>query len=83
MRKYVEGINQLIFGILTSLKNDKVAGWCYTIADNESFWSSMQEEIFKFYELSKPVVIKFFDDHGQQIATGLIALILAALKRRI
>jgi GTPase SAR1 family protein len=83
VRKEVEGINELIFGILTSLKNDKVVGWCYTIADNESFWSNMQEQIIKFYELSKPVVMKFLDEHGKEIATGLIPLILAAIKRKI
>jgi len=82
-RKEVEGINELIFGILTSLKDDKIAGWVYTVADNESFWSSMQEQIIKFFQLAQPVVKKFFDEHGKEIATGLIPIILAVLKRKL
>jgi hypothetical protein len=83
VRKEAEGINELIFGILTSLKNENVVGWCYTIADNESFWSKMQAQLIKFYELSQPVVSKFLDEHGKEIATGLITLILAVIKRKI
>jgi hypothetical protein len=83
VRKPVEGINELIFGILTSLKDDQVIGWCYTIADNQSFWETMQTKLIEFYELSQPVVKKFFDEHGKEIATGLIPIILAIIKRKI
>jgi GTPase SAR1 family protein len=83
VRKEVEGINELIFGILTSLKDENAVGWCYTIADNESFWENMKLQLMKFYELSQPVVSKFFDEHGKEIATGLIAIILAVIKRKL
>jgi hypothetical protein len=83
VRKDVEGINELIFGILTSLKDDKVAAWCYTIADNESFWSTMQARIIQFYEVAQQVVSKLLDEHGKEIATGLIGIILAAIKRKL
>lgn len=80
VRKDVEGINELIFGILTSLKEDKVVGWCYTIADNQSFWSMMEERLIQFYEFSQPIVKKFFEDHGKDIGNALLALILASIK---
>jgi hypothetical protein len=82
VRKEVEGINELIFGILTSLKDDKIVGWVYTIADNESFWSAMGEQVIKFFEIARPVVAKFLDEHGKEIAAALLPLILAAIKRK-
>jgi hypothetical protein len=83
VRKEVEGINELIFGILTSLKPDMVAGWCYTIADNQPFWEAMQVKVMNFFELAQPVVVKFFDEHGKDISTSLIPLILAVIKRKL
>ena len=83
VRKEVEGINELIFGILTSLKDDKVVGWCHTIADNESFWAVMRAKVIEFFELAQPAVTNFFDEHGKDIAKALIPLILAALKRKL
>ena len=83
IKKDIEGINELIFGILISLKDDRIAAWCYTIADNQSFWTTMQEQIIKFYHLSQPIISKFFDEHGKEIASSLIPLILAVIKRRL
>jgi GTPase SAR1 family protein len=82
IRKDVEGINELIFGILTSLKDDKIAGWVHTVVDNESFWSNMQEQLIKYFELSQPAVKKSFHDDGKKIATGLITLVLAVIKQK-
>ena len=84
VRKEVEGINELIFGILRSLKDDeKAVGWCYTIADNDSFWSMMQEKLIEFFHLAKPVVTRFFEDHGKEISAALLTLVLAAIRRRV
>ena len=82
VRKEVEGINELIFGILISLKDDKVAAWCYTVADNQSFWAVMRSKLVEFYNLAEPVVTKFLQEHGQDIAKSLIPLILAAMKHK-
>lgn len=81
--KDVEGINELIFGILTSLKDDKIVGWIYTVADNESFWTNMKEELTKFYEISKPFVTQLFEEHGKDITKGLITILLAVIKRKL
>ncbi|CAF1587814.1 unnamed protein product, partial [Didymodactylos carnosus] len=39
------GINELIYGILSSLKDVKLLGWLYTIAENETFWLLMKNRI--------------------------------------
>ncbi|CAF0928223.1 unnamed protein product [Rotaria sordida] len=81
VRKEVEGINELIFGILTSLKDDKIVGWCYTVADNQSFWVTMQSQLIKFFEISQQAVTKFFNERGKDIVESVIPLILSVLKR--
>ncbi|CAF3731140.1 unnamed protein product [Adineta steineri] len=35
------GINELIFGIMESLDNDKVVQWCMLAFENKPFWKSM------------------------------------------
>ncbi|CAF1449001.1 unnamed protein product [Adineta steineri] len=81
--KEAEGINELIFGILTSLKDDKIAAWCFTISDNQSFWITMQAKIIEFFKLAQPVAIKFWDEHGKDTTLSLIPLILTFIKRRL
>ena len=83
VRKEVEGINELIFGILISLKDEKAAGWCYTVAENQAFWTTMQSQLINFFEITKPVATKFMDDYGKDIAKALIPLILAFLKKKL
>ncbi|CAF1277247.1 unnamed protein product [Adineta ricciae] len=83
IRKDVEGINELIFGILISLKNDQAAAWCYTVAENQSFWVAMREQLMDFFEIAKPVVKEFYDEHGKEIIKSLIPIILIAIKRKL
>lgn len=81
VRKDVEGINELLFGILKSMKDEKIVGWCFTFAENEPFWTQMKEQLMQFFESAKPVVSKFIDDHGQEISTAILAMILASFKK--
>ncbi|UJR24465.1 hypothetical protein I4U23_005840 [Adineta vaga] len=83
IRKDVEGINELIFGILTSLKEEKVAAWCYTVVDNPSFWITMRTQLMEFFEIAKPVAKEFYDEYGKEIAKALLPLIIAMIKSRI
>jgi GTPase Era involved in 16S rRNA processing len=83
IRQEVEGINELIFGILTSLKDERTVGWIYTIADNESFWTNMQEQLIQFFNVAQPVVQQVLREHGKEIATTLLSLILAAIRQKL
>ena len=83
VRKEVEGINQLIFGILTSLKGEKVAAWCYTIADNQNFWETMKTKLAEAYEFVGPIASDFMKEHGHDIAKALIPIIIAFIKRKL
>jgi small GTP-binding protein len=78
-RKHVEGINELLFAITSSLKGDKLVAWCYTIADNQSFWSTMANHLSEFYQISRPIVEELVQKHGKDIAIALISLIINAI----
>jgi GTPase SAR1 family protein len=77
--KDVEGINELLFAITTSLKDDKLAAWCYTIADNQSFWSTMTDHLSVFYKVAQPILKEAVQKHGKDIAKYLIPWIISAI----
>ena len=82
VRREVEGIHELIFGILTSLKDERAVGWCYTIVDNEPFWIAMQEQLMRFYNIAQPAVGQFLRAHGKDIAKQLLPLIFAVITNK-
>ncbi|CAF0884472.1 unnamed protein product [Rotaria sordida] len=49
VEKPKSGIGTLLFGIMKSLNSDKLLGWCYTLMENDGFWSQMQTEIQDFF----------------------------------
>jgi len=79
VRKDAEGINELLFAITTSLKDDKLVAWCYTIADNQSFWSAMGKRLLEFIGTARPVVEEYLQEHRTDIAKTLIPIILSAI----
>ncbi|CAF3682559.1 unnamed protein product [Rotaria sordida] len=78
VRKGVEGINELIFGIITSLKDDKLVAWCYTIAENQLFWSTMRDQVVELFNIARPILEELLQKHGKDIARYLIPLIMKA-----
>jgi len=83
VRKEVEGINELLFAITTSLKDDKLAAWCFTIADNQSFWSTMSQQLLEFYGIIRPIVGEYLQENGPDIAKKLIPIILNFILKKI
>ncbi|CAF4900418.1 unnamed protein product [Rotaria sp. Silwood1] len=49
IEKPKSGIGTLFFGIMKSLNSDKLLGWCYTLMENDGFWSQMQTQIQDFF----------------------------------
>ncbi|CAF1009850.1 unnamed protein product [Adineta steineri] len=43
------GVNSMIHGIMKSLNEEQLLGWCYTLMDNEGFWSEMNTQIRDFF----------------------------------
>ncbi|CAF1300843.1 unnamed protein product [Adineta steineri] len=78
VEKGVEGINELLFGITSSLKGDKLIAWCHTIADNESFWSAMANQLAEVYKIARPIAEEVLQNHGKDIAKALIPFIIRA-----
>ena len=47
--KSKSGVVNLLYGIMRSLSDEKLMGWCYTLIENERFWSQMQTKIQDFF----------------------------------
>lgn len=43
--KCEQGVNELIIAVAEGLEDEKLLGWLYTIANNESVWTSMREKL--------------------------------------
>ena len=82
IRKDVEGINELIFAIIKSLKDDKIVAWCHAIAENQSFWLTMRDEMIKLFKIAQPVVEEFLQNEGKNIAKFLIPLIMKEILKK-
>jgi len=49
VHKAQQGINELIYGIMKSLKDEKLIGWCCAVLENRSFWIKMKHKLIGFY----------------------------------
>jgi hypothetical protein len=47
--KSKSGVGSLLYGIMRSLSDEKLLGWCYTLMENDGFWTKMQTEIQEFF----------------------------------
>jgi GTPase SAR1 family protein len=79
VKKEVEGINELLFGITSLLKDDKLAAWCYTIAENDSFWLTTTNQISKLFQIARPVIEELVQKHGKHVAKFLIPIIIKSI----
>ena len=41
----VSGINELIYGITTSLVDEQVLKWCFVVLENKGFWNDCQQKL--------------------------------------
>lgn len=46
-----QGIDELIHGIMESLDQDKLLGWCYAVLYRRSYWEIIQQKIGGFFQL--------------------------------
>ncbi|CAF3577840.1 unnamed protein product [Rotaria sp. Silwood1] len=76
IKKEAEGINELIFGVMTSLKDHDLAGWCLTVAENNKFWTDMKIKVEEFFRASRPFIRFCCKEVGRQMVSSLIDFIL-------
>ncbi|CAF3796188.1 unnamed protein product [Rotaria sp. Silwood1] len=51
-RKPVQGIDELIHGIMEALDHEKLLGWCYTVLYRRTYWEKISQKISGFFSLS-------------------------------
>jgi GTPase Era involved in 16S rRNA processing len=62
-RKPVQGIDELIHGIMLALDHDKLLGWCYAVLYRRSYWEKISQKIGGFFSLR-------FEDLHELITTS-------------
>ncbi|CAF0954709.1 unnamed protein product [Didymodactylos carnosus] len=70
-----EGVNELIYGIMVSLKPDLLVGWCYAIEGNDSFWNLMKQKLTVAFG-------EFIRQHGTDIAKSFLDFALAFVRHK-
>ena len=48
-RKPVQGIDELIHGIMESLESEKLLGWCYVVLNRRSYWEKLTQKVTGFF----------------------------------
>jgi GTP-binding protein EngB required for normal cell division len=47
----VQGIDELIHGIMEGLDQEKILGWCYAVLYRRSYWEKIQQKVGGFFQL--------------------------------
>ena len=50
-RKPVQGVDELIHGIMETLDQEKLLGWCYAVLYRRSYWEKISQKIGGFFSL--------------------------------
>jgi GTPase Era involved in 16S rRNA processing len=50
-RKPVQGIDELIHGIMEALDHEKLLGWCYAVLYRRTYWEKISQNIGGFFSL--------------------------------
>ncbi|CAF0950951.1 unnamed protein product [Adineta steineri] len=60
--KPVQGVDELIHCIMSTLDHEKLLGWCNAVLYRRSFWEKMSQKVDGFFSLHLPILIeRIFD----------------------
>jgi tRNA U34 5-carboxymethylaminomethyl modifying GTPase MnmE/TrmE len=72
----VQGIDELIHGIMESLDEEKLLGWCYAVLDRRSYWEKITQKIGGFFKLRLTNLYKLITSSPEQTAMNFLAYFL-------
>ena len=73
--KPVQGIDELIHGIMELLNEDKIQGWCMAVLNRRSFWEKIRDNTNGFFQSRLKNVTKMKAE--TIVSTGLLVAKLA------
>ena len=72
-RKPVQGVDELIHGIMEALDHDKLLGWCYTVLYRRSYWEKISQKIGGFFSLRVADLYKLITPSADGTATNFLS----------
>jgi GTPase Era involved in 16S rRNA processing len=71
-RKPVQGVDELIHGIMEALDHDKLLGWCYAVLYRRSYWQKISQKIGGFFSLRLADLYKLVTPSPDGTATNFL-----------
>jgi len=81
-----QGIDELILGILKSLRGEKIEAWCMVILDNRTFWTRRNHDVRKIGNKLKHIgesalKISSFSDFNDFVSEEVIEKVISFIDR--
>ena len=80
--KPVQGIDELIHGIMESLDQEKLLGWCYAVLYRRSYWEIIKQKVGGFFRLRFENLHDLVASSHERTATNFAAYFLKLLELR-
>ena len=64
----VQGVDELIHGIMESLDEEKLLGWCYAVLEQRSYWQKISQKVGGFFQLRFDHLYVFMKSSTEDVA---------------
>ncbi|CAF2645286.1 unnamed protein product [Rotaria sp. Silwood2] len=71
-RKPVQGIDELIHGIMEALDHEKLLGWCYAVLYRRTYWEKISQQISGFFSLHLKSLHQLVTSSPDKTATNFL-----------
>ena len=83
-RKPVQGIDELIHGIMEALDQEKLLGWCYAVLRRRSYWEKIAHKVTGFFSLRRKNLYDYTSSSADETASNFfIYLFESIFKKKI
>jgi GTPase Era involved in 16S rRNA processing len=81
-QKPVQGVDELIHGIMESLDQEKLLGWCYAVLYRRSYWEKFSQKVGGFFQLRFTYLYNLITSSPEGTAANIVANINERIFRK-
>jgi GTPase Era involved in 16S rRNA processing len=81
-RKPVQGIDELIHGIMESLDQEKLLGWCYAVLYRRSYWEKIAQKVEGFFKLRFTNLYNLITSSSEGTASNFLTHFLMIFRKK-
>ncbi|CAF1150614.1 unnamed protein product [Rotaria sordida] len=81
-RKPVQGIDELIHGIMEALDHEKLLGWCYAVLYRRTYWEKISQQISGFFSLRLKNLYQLLVPSPDKTATNFLTYLNELIFRK-